>query len=195
MVMPNENRATVSGGAPGAMRVEIPAVDVRAALRDAMTEMRSAGVPSHALAAELLLMHVMGRDRAWLYAHPEAPLDPESARKYFDLVARRSAGTPTQYLTGKQEFWGLEFGVTPAVLIPRPETEHIIEVAIKRLGEPRAQDPLRIADIGTGSGCIAVALARELPQAEIFATDISATALAVARRNAERHGVAERIRF
>jgi len=182
--------------APMTPHTQTPAAaHVRAALRDAMAQMRGAGVPSHALAAELLLMHILGRDRAWLYAHPEAPLDPEAARKYFDLVARRSAGTPTQYLTGKQEFWGLEFGVTPAVLIPRPETEHIIEVAIKRLGEPRAQDPLRIADIGTGSGCMAVALARELPQAEIFATDISATALAVARRNAERHGVAERIRF
>src|SRR5487761_1008586 len=174
MVMPNENRATVSGGAPGAMRVEIPAVDVRAALRDAMTEMRSAGVPSHALAAELLLMHVMGRDRAWLYAHPEVPLDPEAARKYCELVAQRAAGTPTQYLTGKQEFWGLEFEVTPAVLIPRPETEHVIEVALERLGargikinmrtgEPSS--PLRIADVGTGSGCLAVALAHELPHA------------------------------
>src|SRR5487761_869302 len=101
MVMPNENRATVSGGAPGAMRVEIPAVDVRAALRDAMTEMRSAGVPSHALAAELLLMHVLDCDRAWLYAHPEAPLDAEDARRYFEFVTQRAEGTPTQYLTGK----------------------------------------------------------------------------------------------
>ena len=191
--MPNENRATVSGGAPGAMRVEIPAVDVRAALRDAMTEMRSAGVPSHALAAELLLMHVMGRDRAWLYAHPEAPLDAEEARKYFELVTQRVAGTPTQYLTGKQEFWGLEFEVTPAVLIPRPETEHIIEVAVKRLGKGGTSASLRIADVGTGSGCIAVSLALEFPHAEIIATDISAAALAVAARNAARHNVAEHI--
>jgi release factor glutamine methyltransferase len=181
--------------APMTPHTQTPAAaHVRAALRDAMAQMRDAGVPSHALAAELLLMHILGRDRAWLYAHPEAPFDPESARKYFDLVARRSAGTPTQYLTGKQEFWGLEFDVTPAVLIPRPETEHVIEVALERLAELRMRD-CRIADIGTGSGCIAVALARELPQAEIFATDISATALAVARRNAERHVVAERIRF
>ncbi|HVB35987.1 MAG TPA: peptide chain release factor N(5)-glutamine methyltransferase [Candidatus Acidoferrales bacterium] len=191
--MPNENRATVSGGAPGAMRVEIPAVDVRAALRDAMTEMRSAGVPSHALAAELLLMHVMGRDRAWLYAHPEAPLDAEEARKYFELVTQRVAGTPTQYLTGKQEFWGLEFEVTPAVLIPRPETEHIIEVAVKRLGKGGTSASLRIADVGTGSGCIAVSLALEFPHAEIIATDISAAALAVAAQNAARHNVAEHI--
>jgi release factor glutamine methyltransferase len=193
--LPNENRTTISGGASGAMRAEIPAVNVRAALRDATARMRSAGVPSHALAAELLLMHVMGRDRAWLYAHPEAPLDAEDARRYFELVTRRAAGTPTQYLTGKQEFWGLEFEVTPAVLIPRPETEHLIEVAVERLGEGRANASLRIADVGTGSGCVAVALAHEFPYAEIFATDISAAALAVAVRNATRHSMTERVHF
>jgi len=193
--MPNDNRAAVSGGAPGAMRAEIPAVNVRAALRDAMARMSSAGVPSHALAAELLLMHVMGRDRAWLYAHPEAPLEAEDARRYLELVTQRAAGTPTQYLTGKQEFWGLEFEVSPAVLIPRPETEHIIEVAVERLGKGHASASLRIADVGTGSGCIAVALAHEFPHAEIFATDISIAALAVAARNAARHNVAEHIHF
>jgi release factor glutamine methyltransferase len=195
MAVPNENRATVSGGASGAMRVEIPAVNVRDALRDAMTRMRSAGVPSHALAAELLLMHVLGGDRAWLYAHPEAPLDAEDARRYFELVTRRAAGTPTQYLTGRQEFWGLEFEVTPAVLIPRPETEHVIEVAAERRGKGRASAPLRIADVGTGSGCIAVALAHEFPYAEIFATDVSPAALAIAARNAARHDAAERVHF
>ncbi|HET6198888.1 MAG TPA: peptide chain release factor N(5)-glutamine methyltransferase [Candidatus Acidoferrales bacterium] len=195
MAMPNENRATVSGGASGAMRIESAAVNVRAALRDAMARMSSAGVPSHALAAELLLMHVMGRDRAWLYAHPEAPLDAEDARRYFELVTKRAAGTPTQYLTGRQEFWGLEFEVTPAVLIPRPETEHVVEVAVERLGKERANALLRIADVGTGSGCITVALAHEFPRAEIVATDISADALAVAARNAERHNMAERVHF
>jgi release factor glutamine methyltransferase len=149
-------------------------------------------------------MHALGRDRTWLYTHPEAELDASVAREYFRLIARRAAGEPTQYLTGKQEFWGLEFEVTPAVLIPRPETEHVIEVALERLGargikidmrtgEP--SPPLRIADVGTGSGCLAVALAHELPHAEIFATDISATALEVALRNATRHRVASRIRF
>ena len=141
----------------------------------------------------------------WLYAHPEeSPLDAATTDKYFALIARRAAGEPTHYLTGKQEFWGLEFEVTPAVLIPRPETEHVIEIALERLGargikinmktgEP--SPPLRVADVGTGSGCIAVALASELPHAEIFATDISSAALEVARRNALRHGVAERARF
>ncbi|HXT73012.1 MAG TPA: peptide chain release factor N(5)-glutamine methyltransferase [Candidatus Angelobacter sp.] len=195
MAMPNENRATVSGGASGAMRVESAAVNVRSALRDAMARMSSAGVPSHALAAELLLMHFLDCDRTWLYAHPEAPLDAEGARRFSELVMQRAAGTPTQYLTGKQEFWGLEFEVTPAVLIPRPETEHIIEVAVERLGKERANASLRIADVGTGSGCIAVALAHEFPHAEICATDISTDALAVAVRNAARHNMAERVHF
>jgi release factor glutamine methyltransferase len=195
MAMSNEDRAAVSGEASGAIHAEIPAVNVRTALRDAMAQMCSADVPSHALSAELLLMRVLDCDRAWLYAHPEAPLDAEAVRRYFELVARRSAGTPTQYLTGKQEFWGLEFEVTPAVLIPRPETEHIVEVALERLGRGRANESLRIADVGTGSGCIAVALAHEFPRAEIFATDISAAALEVAARNAARHNMAERVHF
>jgi release factor glutamine methyltransferase len=179
-----------------AMRVGNSAtIDVRGALREAMARLREAEVPSHALAAELLLMHVLGRERTWLYSNPEAALDAAEANNYFALVAHRLAGTPTQYLTGKQEFWGLEFEVTPAVLIPRPETEHVVEVAVERLGKERLHRPLRIADVGTGSGCIAVALAHELPHAEIVATDISPDALEVARRNAGRHGVAGRVRF
>ena len=110
------------------------ALDVRAALSEAMSRLRAAQVPSHTLAAELLLMHTLGRDRTWLYTHPEATVEADAAKKYFDLVTRRAAGEPTQYLTGKQEFWGLEFAVTPAVLIPRPETEHLIEVALARWG-------------------------------------------------------------
>jgi release factor glutamine methyltransferase len=179
-------------------------MDIRAALKETITRLRDATVPSHTLAAELLLMHSLGRDRTWLYTHPEAELDPTVAEKYFALVTRRAAGEPTQYLTGHQEFWGLDFEVTPAVLIPRPETEHVVEVALERLGArgikinllngaPSPQ--LRIADVGTGSGCIAVALAHELPHAEIIATDISAAALEVAKRNAARHGVTDRINF
>jgi release factor glutamine methyltransferase len=179
-------------------------MDIRSALKEALASLRAADVPSHTLAAELLLMHSLGRDRTWLYTHPESALDPVVAEKYFALVARRAAGEPTQYLIGHQEFWGLDFEVTPAVLIPRPETEHLIEVALERLGARgitinfatgAPSPPLRIADVGTGSGCIAVALAHELPHAELFATDISAAALEVAKRNATRHGVADRIRF
>jgi release factor glutamine methyltransferase len=149
-------------------------------------------------------MHALGRDRAWMYSHHEEILDPATTQKYFQLIGRRAAGQPTQYLTGHQEFWGLDFEVTPAVLIPRPETEHVMEVALARLGErglkihmdtglPR--EALQVADIGTGSGCLAVALACELPHAEIIATDSSAAALEIARRNAARNRVAERIRF
>jgi release factor glutamine methyltransferase len=170
-------------------------LDVRGALREGMARLSEARVPSHSLATELLLMHVLGCDRAWLYSHPESWLDSATAETFLELVAKRASGVPTQYLTGRQEFWGLEFEVTPAVLIPRPETEHVIEVALERLGPERRRERLRVADVGTGSGCIAVALAKELPQAEIFATDVSAEALEVARRNAVRHNLADRIHF
>jgi len=186
------------------MKPEVTPVAVRTALREAFAQLCAAGVLSHTLAAELLLLHVLGRDRAWLYAHPEESLSEEIAEQFQALIARRAAGEPTQYLTGRQEFWGLEFEVTPDVLIPRPETEHVIEVALDRLalreiraGRPQATsgEGFLIADIGTGSGCLAITLAMELPGATVYATDISQDALVVARRNAVRHGVAERMQF
>src|SRR5271154_5881497 len=179
-------------------------IDIRAALKQGILLLRSAHVPSDTLAAELLLIHATGKDRTWLYTHPEEFLTPEIAANYFELLHRRAHGEPTQHLTGKQEFWGLEFEVNADVLIPRPETEHLIEVALDRLavrelqaGRPQllTGEALRILDIGTGSGCIAVALAKELPGAGIFATDISAAALAVAQRNAAHHSLADRIQF
>jgi release factor glutamine methyltransferase len=169
--------------------------EVRGALKDGIARLAAAGISSASLSAELLLMHALGCDRTWLYTHAADAIDSAAVANYFTLIARRAAGEPTQYLTGRQEFWGMEFEVTPAVLIPRPETEHLIEVAIERLGAPRSDAPLRIADVGTGSGCIAVALAKEFPAAEIIATDISQAALAVARRNAVRHNLAHRIHF
>src|SRR5712671_3752239 len=179
-------------------------LNVRAALKTGIAQLREANAPSFTLAAELLLLHVISRNRTWLYAHPEEVLSYAEIQRFLDLIARRAAGEPTQHLTGKQEFWGLEFEVTPDVLIPRPETEHVIEVALDRLalrelraGRPQksAGEGLQIADIGTGSGCIAIALAKELPAANFYATDISPAALAVAQRNAQRHAVADRIRF
>jgi release factor glutamine methyltransferase len=179
-------------------------VDVRTALKRGIAELRDANVPSYTLAAELLLLHVLGRDRAWLYARPEEVVPGLEAHRFISLILRRADGEPTQYITGKQEFWGLEFEVTPDVLIPRPETEHVIEVALDRLAlrEIRAGRKqtltgggLQIVDVGTGSGCIAVSLAKELPGARIVATDISAAALAVARRNAARHAFSDCIRF
>jgi release factor glutamine methyltransferase len=170
--------------------------DIRAALRYGIAQLEREQVPSASLAAELLLMHALGRDRAWLYAHPEQKLDAETHERYSSLIVRRASGVPTQYLTGHQEFWGLDFEVTPDVLIPRPETEHVIEVALDRLADARRRNAhLRIADVGTGSGCIAVALAHEFPGAHVFATDISSAALEVARRNAARHGISERIEW
>lgn len=179
-------------------------LDVRSVLREGIARLRAGRVPSDALAAEVLLLYSLGRDRSWLYSHADEQLDPYLVANYFTLIARRIAGEPTQYLTGKQEFWGLEFEVTPAVLIPRPETEHVVEVALERLGaagikidmKTGAPSPtLRIADVGTGSGCLAIALAHELPHAEIFATDISPAALHVARRNGARHHLDDRIHF
>jgi release factor glutamine methyltransferase len=179
-------------------------MDVRTALKNGIARLREAGVSSYTLAAELLLLHVVGRNRTWIYAHPEESIAEPDEQKFFELIARRIAGEPTQHLTGKQEFWALEFEVTPAVLIPRPETEHVVEVALDRLavrevraGRRNKNDGagLFVADIGTGSGCIAIALAKELPAAEFVATDISPNALVVAGRNAVRHGVDGRIQF
>ncbi|HKW57071.1 MAG TPA: peptide chain release factor N(5)-glutamine methyltransferase [Candidatus Acidoferrum sp.] len=173
-------------------------------MKEGLARLRTADVPSFTLAAELLLLHVVGRDRTWLYAHPEELIAKEDEQRYFTLLARRVAGEPTQYLTGKQEFWGLEFEVSSDVLIPRPETEHVVDVALDRLAlrEIRAGgkrtltgDGLQIADVGTGSGCLAIALAKELPGAHFVATDVSAAALAVATRNAARHFMSDRIRF
>jgi len=186
------------------MKPQTAPLIVRTALREAFAQLRAAGVPSHTLAAELLLMHALGRDRAWLYAHPEEVIRDSELHLFTSLLARRAAGEPTQHLTGRQEFWSLEFEVTPDVLIPRPETEHVIEVALERLAlrELRAGrkqtlsgEGLQIAEIGAGSGCIAVALAKELPGARIYASDISSAALAVARRNATRHSVSDQIHF
>jgi release factor glutamine methyltransferase len=177
---------------------------VRSLLKRGIAQLREADIPSFTLAAELLLLHVLGRNRTWLYAHPEEIIADADAQRFFELIARRATGEPTQYLTGKQEFWGLELEITQDVLIPRPETEHVIEVALDHLalrelraGRPRKSTGagLQIADIGTGSGCIAIALAKELTAANFVATDISPAALAIAKRNATRHAVADRIHF
>lgn len=192
---------TSSESVPASAAPARQGTDVRTALAEGIARLERENVLSASLAAELLLMHASGRDRAWLYAHPEQELDAATREQYFSLIARRASGVPTQHLTGHQEFWGLEFEVTPAVLIPRPETEHVIEVALERLGinantdSPRRNDEFRIGDVGTGSGCIAIALAHELPNARINATDISSAALEVARRNAARHGATSRIYF
>jgi release factor glutamine methyltransferase len=142
-------------------------------------------------------MHVLNCDRTYLHTHSEVELGHETTDRYFRLIAERTTGKPTQYITGHQEFWGLDFEVTPDVLIPRPETEHVVEqvMALAHL-QGRGKDArLRIVDVGTGSGCIALALASEFPRAILFGADISRVALVVASRNAMRLGMPERVKF
>ena len=146
--------------------------------------------------AELLLMFTLECDRAYLHAHSERKLSADEQSRYDQALAERERGMPAQYITGHQEFWGMDLIVTPAVLIPRPETEHVIETVLARVARaPSPASLLRIVDVGTGSGCIALALAKELPGAEIHATDISAAALEIARANAARHQLEDRIQF
>ncbi len=171
--------------------------------------------------AELLLMFTLGCDRAYLYAHPERELTGDEESRYDAALAERERSVPAQYITGHQEFWGMDLIVTPAVLIPRPETEHVIETVLEltavpaaerrkkathgvsrgistengKAPEERKRATYRIVDVGTGAGCIALALAKELPQAEVHATDISAAALEIARANAARNQLESRIQF
>lgn len=142
--------------------------------------------------ATLLLLHVLGRPRSWLYAHPDAAVDAGDAARLRSLVARRAAGEPLAYIVGRRGFWTLDLAVTPDTLIPRPETELLVEEALARL-DPAM--PVRVADLGTGSGAIALAIASERPLARVLATDRSAAALAVARGNAADHGLAQRVEF
>jgi len=169
---------------------------LRATLRQGLQTLLAHQVPSAHLAAELLLMHVLGRDRAYLYTHPEEELPPPDLERYTQLIAERATGKPSQYITGHQEFWGLDFEVTPDVLIPRPETEHMVERVLELQRQGFAKDArLRIVDVGTGSGCIALALASEFPRAIIFGVDISRAALVVASRNAVHLNMPERVKF
>jgi len=156
---------------------------LREALQAAIARLTAEHVPSPRLNAETLLMFTLSCDRAHLYAHPERELSSEEHSRYDEALTQRAKGVPAQYITGHQEFWGLDLIVSPAVLIPRPETEHLIETILplaKTLKSPK------IADVGTGSGAIALALAKELPQAEIHATDNSPAALEIAEANAAR---------
>src|SRR5215469_3618226 len=154
-------------------------------------------VPSPRLNAELLLMLVLGRERSYLYAHPDLELTPEEEFHYDKVVDERARGVPTQYITGHQEFWGLDLLVSPAVLIPRPETEHVVETVLELMKEHPADptEKLRMVDVGTGSGAIALALASELPLAEIHACDISEEALEMAAVNAARLALDKHVRF
>ena len=161
------------------------------AIVEAAQILRQAGVPEARREAASLLEHLTGRDRTFLITHAETALASADVRRLRDLVERRAAGEPLQYITGHQEFYGLDFEVTPEVLIPRPETELLVETALKLLDE--ASQPPRICDVGTGTGCIPIALLHERPTAQAVGLDISYTALRVASRNAARHDVDARL--
>jgi len=170
-------------------------VKLKESLAAAAARLTAENVPSPRLNAELLLMFTLGCDRAHLFAHPERRLTPQEESRYDSALAERARGVPAQYITGHQEFWGMDFIVNPAVLIPRPETEHVIEAFLELHASPPSRSELRIVDLGTGSGCIALALAKELPHAEIHATDVSPAALEIARANAARHQLERRVHF
>ncbi|MDY0091556.1 MAG: peptide chain release factor N(5)-glutamine methyltransferase [Candidatus Vecturithrix sp.] len=145
------------------------------------TYFQEKGVQSPRLTAEVLLAHTLQQDRLYLYVHYDQPLEPEERKRFKTLLLHRTQGVPTQYLTGVQEFWSLGFRVTPAVLIPRPETEHLVETTLE-LARPMPKPS--ILDLGTGSGIIAISLKREMPQANLYASDVSDAALLIARENA-----------
>jgi release factor glutamine methyltransferase len=163
-------------------------------LRWATGHFKNQSVSEPRASAELLLGHVLGLDRLSLYLNPQRSVETSELAAFMKCVERRLLGEPVQYITGTQEFWSLSLSVTPAVLIPRPESELLVE-AVLPIAHGAGAEKLRIADLGTGSGAIAVALARELPEAVVVAGDLSSAALRVARGNALRHHVAERVHF
>lgn len=162
------------------------------ARRAAIDELRAAGIETVVLDADLLLAHVIGGRKEDVYAHPDAPLSEWAEREYARLVARRARGEPVAYLRGVKEFYGLAFVVTPQVLIPRPETEVLVTEVVRWAA---ARPEARVCDLGTGCGAIAICVAMELPLARVCAVDVTEDALAVARENAMRHDVAERVTF
>jgi release factor glutamine methyltransferase len=167
-------------------------VQLKQALASAVQQLESSDAGSPRLNAETLLMFVLGVNRGYLYAHPERELSGDEQARYDEVIAQRAKDFPSQYITGHQEFWGLDFVVSPAVLIPRPETEHLVETVLELARE--VPEP-RIVDLGTGSGCIALALAHELKCAEVVGVDLSSEALEIARANAARLQLESRVRF
>ncbi|HWH78059.1 MAG TPA: peptide chain release factor N(5)-glutamine methyltransferase [Candidatus Binatus sp.] len=173
----------------------LPHRSIRDAIIEAVRRLSNAGIDSARLDAEVLLAHVLKMSRGQLVVSRDSSLTEAQLAKYEWLLRRRIGREPIAYIIGSQEFWSLEFKVSSAVLIPRPETERLIEVALARVGKNGLALPINVADLGTGSGAIAITLATELPAARLVATDISATALAIAERNAASHGVEQRIDF
>ena len=162
-----------------------PSTPVGRALVSAVQRLNEAGCDNPRLDAQVLLAHVLGQERSWLFAHHDHPLSQSNAEEFTDLVARRACREPVAYLTGRKEFYGMDFIVDQRVLIPRPETELLVDLALGQIRD-RANRRVVVADVGTGSGAIAVTIAVHAPEAKVFALDVSRTALAVAQQNAER---------
>lgn len=162
-------------------------------LRLAIEKLQKSGCESPRVDAELLLMHVWGVSRTQLIIKAQDKLPSDVQTAFDDAIAQRCERVPVAYITGEKEFWSRNFKVSPDVLIPRPETEHLIEELLKLY--PNTQAPYRFADIGTGSGCIAITIACEYPNASVVATDISEASLRIAQSNAQKHGVEQRIQF
>lgn len=173
----------------------LDAMTVNEAVAVGVARLHAAGIASARLDAELLLAASLDKDRTWLAAHARVRVPEVAVPAYERLLSRRSAREPLSYILGRQEFWSLDFVVTPDVLIPRPETELLIELALQEARRSSALESLRVADVGTGSGCIAITLATELRTASFFATDVSEAALKIAEHNARRLAVDKRVRF
>lgn len=168
---------------------------VARALREATYLLFAAGIASARLDAEVLLRHVLELKQEALFLNYSRPLTGEEQELFWRVLARRAAREPIAYITGRKEFWSLDFLVTPDVLIPRPETECLVETALRLAGRMDNSDSLKVLDLGTGSGAVAVCLHKELPDAEIWATDISSAALDIARINGDRHGAGAMIHW
>ena len=192
MALLQQNCARIIGPAPLPVKVQM-SKSIANALSDAARVLSEAEVADARREAAALLTSLLGKDRAFLISHSDEALDDELVKTFEDQVRRRASGEPLQYITGVQEFFGLSFEVSPAALIPRPETEFIVESALECLAT-RPEAPL-LLDVGTGSGCITIALLRERPNARAVAVDVSPAAVALAGRNARRHAVSERVAF
>ena len=168
------------------------AITVKDALTEASLRLTKAGCDTPSLDAELLLAHSLTKDRTWLHTYPKKTVVPDQLSVFLDLVRRREQREPVAYLIGHKEFFGLQFQVNQHVLIPRPETELLVETAFQIFD---SNSKIDIVDVGTGSGCIAVALARHLPRARLLAIDVSSQALYLGQQNARRHHLADRITF
>lgn len=164
----------------------VPGTLVGRALVAATQRLEEAGSDTASLDAQVILAHILGKERAWLFAHYDQALSQEEAETFTDMVARRAAAEPVAYLVGHREFYGLDLVVDHRVLIPRPETELLVDAVLDHI-ESRANQQVRMVDVGTGSGAVAVAVAANCPSVQIYAIDLSTSALEVAAENVRRH--------